>query len=73
MFRRQRQDTGGLEQVDVVDLGRAGSLLRERALVGSIVLHEAEHGIWARESTAAMMERMDTDWLRRLGLDLLAG
>ena len=63
----------GLEQVDVAHLNAAGPLLRERALVGSIILYEREAGTWARASTAAVMERMDTDWLRRLSLDLLAG
>jgi predicted nucleotidyltransferase len=63
----------GLEQVDVAHLNAAGPLLRERALVGSMILYESEPGIWARASTAAVMERMDTDWLRRLSLELLAG
>ncbi|MGH3672067.1 MAG: nucleotidyltransferase domain-containing protein [Pseudonocardiaceae bacterium] len=63
----------GLEKVDVAHLNAAGPLLRERALVGAIILYEREPGTWARASTAAAMERMDTDWLRRLGLELLAG
>lgn len=66
-------DLTGLEGLDVVNLGGAGPLLRERALVGAVILHEDAPGIWARESTAAVMERLDTDWLRRLNLDLLAG
>ncbi|MGH3772383.1 MAG: nucleotidyltransferase family protein [Pseudonocardiaceae bacterium] len=66
-------DLAGLEDVDVVHLNSAGPLLRERALVGAVILYEAEPGIWARASTAAVMERLDTDWLRRLGLELLAG
>lgn len=66
-------DLVGTEKIDVVNLDAAGPLLRERALVGAIVLHEEDSGIWARTSTAAVMERMDTDWMRRLGLDLLAG
>ncbi len=63
----------GLEQVDVAHLNAAGPLLRERALVGSIILYEGEPGTWARASTAAVMERLDTEWLRRLSLELLAG
>jgi predicted nucleotidyltransferase len=63
----------GLEQVDVAHLNAAGPLLRERALIGSIILHESEPGMWARASTAAVMERLDTEWLRRLSLELLAG
>jgi len=58
--------------VDVVHLNAAGPVLRERALVGSVVLDESEPGAWASASTAAMLERMDTEWLRRLDLDLLA-
>jgi predicted nucleotidyltransferase len=58
--------------VDVVHLNDAGPVLRERAMVGSVVLDESEPGAWAAASTAAMMERMDTEWLRRLDLDLLA-
>ena len=65
-------DVVGSEQVDVAQLNAAGPLLRERALVGSIILYESELGTWARASTAAIMERMDTDWLRQLSLDLLA-
>jgi predicted nucleotidyltransferase len=63
----------GLEQVNVAHLNAAGPLLRERALVGSIILYESEPGTWARASTAAVMERLDTEWLRRLSLELLAG
>jgi predicted nucleotidyltransferase len=58
--------------VDVVHLDPAGPVLRERALVGSVVLDESEPGAWATASTAAMVERMDTEWLRRMDLDLLA-
>jgi hypothetical protein len=56
----------------VVVLNGAGAVLRERALVGSVVLDESEPGAWARASTAAVQERMDTQWLRRMDLDLLA-
>jgi len=58
--------------IDVVHLNPAGPVLRERALVGSVVLDESEPGAWTAASTAAMVERMDTEWLRRLDLDLLA-
>jgi predicted nucleotidyltransferase len=58
--------------VDVVHLNDAAPVLRERALVGSVVLDESEPGAWATASTAAVLERMDTEWLRRMDLDLLA-
>jgi len=57
--------------IDVVHLNPAGPVLRERALVGSGLLDESESGAWATASTAAVLERMDTDWWRRLDLDLL--
>lgn len=58
--------------IDVVLLDGGGPVIRERALVGSVVLDESEPGAWAAASTAAMLERMDTAWLRRLDLELLA-
>jgi predicted nucleotidyltransferase len=56
--------TGADVDVDVVHLNEAGPILRERALVGSVALDESEPGAWASASTAAMVERMDTEWLR---------
>lgn len=58
--------------VDLVHLNRGGPVIRERALVGSVVLFESEPGAWASASTAAALERMDTAHLRRLDLELLA-
>jgi predicted nucleotidyltransferase len=62
----------GTEHIDLADLGRAGPVLRERALVGAVALYESEAGDYARAQMAAMLERMDTDWLRRLDLELMA-
>lgn len=59
--------------VDVVHLNRGGPVIRERALVGSVPLYESEPGALARAATAAATERMDTDWMRRLDLELMAG
>lgn len=59
--------------VDLAVLDRAGPVLRERALVGVEPLYEYRAGEWARAATAAVLERMDTAWMRRLDLDLLAG
>jgi predicted nucleotidyltransferase len=58
--------------IDVVLLDAGGPVIRERALVGSVVLDESEPGAWASAATAAMLERIDTEWLRRLDLELLA-
>ncbi|HEX7745609.1 MAG TPA: hypothetical protein VF462_10145 [Micromonosporaceae bacterium] len=62
-------DTNGL---DLMNLASAGPVARERALVGGLRLFEAAPGTFARAQIAAIMERMDTDWLRRLDLDLMA-
>ncbi|MEJ7705800.1 MAG: hypothetical protein WKF82_00150 [Nocardioidaceae bacterium] len=60
------------EGFDVLDLGRAGPLARERALVGARVLHEARPGLFAKEQIAAIMERLDTDGMRRAELELMS-
>ncbi|WP_314174931.1 hypothetical protein [Streptomyces winkii] len=58
--------------IDLMDLGRAGPVARERALVGGLTLAELTPGTFARERMHAITERMDTDWLRRLDLELMA-
>ena len=58
--------------VDVAHLNRGGPLIRERALVDSILLHEDPAGSFARAQMAAIAERMETDRFRRLSLELLA-
>lgn len=47
-------------------------MARERALIGVRVLHEARTGLFAREQLSAIMERLDTDEMRRVELDLMA-
>lgn len=59
-------------EIDLMDLGRASPVARERALVGGVPLYERERGDYARAQIAAIVERMDTEWLRRLELDTLA-
>ncbi len=59
--------------VDLVHLNRGGPVIRERALVGSVPLYESEPGALARAATAAATERMETDWMRRLDVELMAG
>ena len=63
----------GVEALDLMDLRRAGHIARERALVGAVGLFEAAPGGFARAQMAAATSRMDTDWLRRLDLKLMAG
>lgn len=62
----------GTEAVDLVHLNRAGSVLRERALVGSVGLYESEPAALANAAVAAIAERVETDPMRRLNLALLA-
>jgi predicted nucleotidyltransferase len=62
----------GTDRIDLMSLASAGPVARERALVGGLLLFESAPGALARAQIAAMMERMDTDWLRRLDLDLMA-
>lgn len=59
-------------EVDVLDLGRAGPVATEQALVGTLTLYERVPGTLAGLRDRATMLRMDTDWLRRLDLDLMA-
>jgi Polymerase beta, Nucleotidyltransferase len=61
----------GPVELDLLDLDRARPVARANGLVG-VPLYERRPGELAREQTAAMLERMDTAWLRRLDLELLA-
>ena len=63
----------GCDGVDLVHLNRGGPLIRERALVGSIGLYESTPGALAAAQTAAIAMRIETDPMRRLDLELLAG
>ena len=63
----------GTDRIDLMNLAAAGPVARERALVGGVPLIEERQGSFVRDQLAAMMERMDTDWLRRLDLDAMAG
>lgn len=65
-------ELSGVDAVDLAHLNRAGPVLRERALVGVVPLFESEPGAFADAQTAAIGERIETDPLRRLDLDLLA-
>lgn len=62
----------GFEGYDVLDLARAGPVAQERALVGCRLLYQARAGLFARAQIGAIMERLDTDELRRVELALLA-
>jgi predicted nucleotidyltransferase len=66
-------DLTGCADVDVLDLRRAGPVVSEEALVGTLPLYERTPGLLAQLRDRAVMRRMDTDWLRRLDLELMAG
>lgn len=63
----------GTDRIDLMNLAAAGPVARERALVDGAPLVENVPGAFVRAQLAAIMERMDTAWLRRLDLDLMAG
>jgi len=65
-------DLTGTDSVDLAHLNRAGPVLKERALVGSIGLYERDAGALATAQAAAIGERIDTDPMRRLDLELLS-
>ncbi len=46
-------------------LNRAGPVARERALVGGRPLYQHQPDDFANAQIAAIMERLDTAWLRR--------
>lgn len=62
---------GEFDLLDLMDLDRARPVARANGLVG-VPLYERRPGELAREQTAAILERMDTAWLRRMDLALLA-
>lgn len=64
-------DLTEVENIDLAHLNRAGPVLRERALVGSVALFEDRRGRYAAAQTAAIGERIETDPMRRLDLELL--
>lgn len=66
-------ELAGTDAVDLAHLNRGGPVIRERALVGSVVLHESRRGAVAEAQVIAIAERVETDPMRRLDLELLAG
>lgn len=63
----------GSQDVDLMVLNDASPVPRERALVGGRPLFQRGPGEFANAQIAAIMERMDTDHLRRLDLELMSG
>lgn len=65
-------DLTGCDAVDVLDLDQADVVARDQALSRGRPLYESTAGLYAREQMRASTMRMDTAWLRRLGLELMA-
>ncbi|WP_028938045.1 nucleotidyltransferase family protein [Pseudonocardia spinosispora] len=64
----------GMDNIDVVHLNRGGPVIRERALgADSFGLYESEPAALANAQMAAIAERVETDPMRKLNLELLAG
>lgn len=62
----------GYDGVDLVDLDRAGIVLRAEALCG-VPLYESQPGLFATAQTDAVVQRMDTRWLRLADLEAMSG
>jgi predicted nucleotidyltransferase len=62
----------GLEQIDVMDLGRANEVARFNALARGELLFEATRGAFAEAQIAAVVRYADTQWLRDVELAALA-
>lgn len=62
----------GVDAVDIAHLNHGGPLIRERALVDCVPLFESAEGAYAAAQTAAIGQRIETDGMRRLDLELLA-
>lgn len=65
-------DLTAVSEIDTMDLSRADPVAQEQALVGCVPLYESESGAFAEAQMAAVCTRMDTDWLRKLDLELMA-
>jgi predicted nucleotidyltransferase len=63
-------DLLGVDEIDLLVLDGADSVVRSEALCG-IGLFESEPGAWAEAQIAAIAERWDTAWMRRLDLEVL--
>jgi hypothetical protein len=62
----------GFEQIDLMDLGRAGDAARAQALRRGELLYELTPGTFAEQQILAMVTQADTRWLRELQLAALS-
>ncbi len=63
----------GYEDIDVLDLSRAGTVLRAEALGYGRPLFESVPGRFAEAQVTALAMLWETRWLRDLELEMLAG
>lgn len=62
----------GPAEVDGLDLDRAGIVAEAEAVTTCVPLYEVERGLYAERQVRAVVRRLDTAWLRRLDLEVLA-
>lgn len=65
-------ELAGTSDVDLLVLDTAGPVVREQAMLYGEALFADDPNLHAQEQIAATMQRLDTDHLRRLQLELLA-
>lgn len=60
-------------EVDLGVINTGSPLFRDRALGHGTLIWEAQAGAFVVAAAMAAVERMDTEWLRRLNLEAMAG
>jgi hypothetical protein len=61
-----------LDQIDLMDLSRAGEVARAEALGRGELLYEATPGTFAERQVFAVAQTIDTEWLRAIQLRAMA-
>jgi Polymerase beta, Nucleotidyltransferase len=61
-----------LDEIDLMDLARAGDVARAQALGRGELLYEATPGTFAERQMFALAQTADTAWLRRIELEMMA-
>lgn len=67
----QLSDLAGTDHIDLLVLDHASPTARRNAVVPAVALFESEPGAFASFQMAAIGEYLETDWLRKLDLELL--
>jgi hypothetical protein len=61
-----------LDEIDLMDLARAGEVARAEALGRGELLYEATRGIFAEHQMFALAQAADSKWLRAIQLQAMA-